>query len=94
MRENLPARTVTIGSWSGSGYIVLDPKSGAGAYMISGGLNGGSSSFLVNLETLCSLILSAAMLVVDYLNIEFGEKAQASINFSNICEVPFWSEVI
>lgn len=32
--------------------------------------------------------------LVDYLNIEFGEKAQASINFSNICEVPFWSEVI
>ena len=26
--------------WNGCGYIILDPETGAGAYMISGGLSG------------------------------------------------------
>lgn len=30
----------------------------------------------------------------DYLNIEFGEKKQSDINFSNVLDVPFWSEVM
>ena len=47
--------------------------------MISGGLNGGSSSFMVNLETLCSLILSVATLMeLDKLLKYFG------INISEI----------
>ena len=29
------------GGWTGAGYIILDPITGAGAYLISGGLNGG-----------------------------------------------------
>ncbi|MBJ9738950.1 transglutaminase domain-containing protein [Acinetobacter oleivorans] len=33
---------VNLGSWSGSGYIITDPNTGSGAYMISGGLNGGA----------------------------------------------------
>ena len=32
---------IQIGSWHGSGYIVLDPLTGAAAWKISGGLNGG-----------------------------------------------------
>ncbi len=28
--------------YNGSGYIITDPNSGSGAYMISGGLNGGA----------------------------------------------------
>jgi hypothetical protein len=31
--------------WSGSGYLVIDPDSGAGAYKISGGANGGALEF-------------------------------------------------
>jgi Transglutaminase-like enzymes, putative cysteine proteases len=31
---------VSFNGWSGCGYIVIDPETGAGAYMISGGLSG------------------------------------------------------
>ena len=50
----IPAEDMTIGSWSGTGYMVIDPETGAGAYMISGGLNGGSLSALLTLEGLCA----------------------------------------
>ena len=32
---------MSIVGWKGAGYIVLDPDTGAGAYLISGGKNGG-----------------------------------------------------
>lgn len=32
---------ITFGGWSGCGYIVVDPATGAAAYLISGGINGG-----------------------------------------------------
>lgn len=35
---------MTMGNWHGTGYIVTNPKTGTGAYMISGGLNGGSTT--------------------------------------------------
>ena len=38
----IPDEDVTIGSWTGTGYISLDKATGAGAYMISGSLNGGA----------------------------------------------------
>ncbi|TDX48922.1 hypothetical protein [Orenia marismortui] len=41
----VPERDVTISGWSGTGYIVLNPDDGIGAYMISGGLNGGEYTF-------------------------------------------------
>jgi hypothetical protein len=31
---------VTVGGWTGVGYIIIDPETGAGAYQISGGANG------------------------------------------------------
>ena len=36
-----PESNVQIGPWSGVGYIIQDEGTGAGAYLISGGLNGG-----------------------------------------------------
>ncbi|MEW5837733.1 MAG: hypothetical protein AB1717_02740 [Pseudomonadota bacterium] len=33
---------ITANGWTGSGYIILDPETGAGAYKISGGANGGN----------------------------------------------------
>ncbi len=49
--------TITVGSWTGVGYIIADPETGAGAYRISGGSNGGWLSsflagFLVGITTL------------------------------------------
>jgi hypothetical protein len=32
----------TVSGWTGTGYIIDDPATGAGAYKISGGMNGGS----------------------------------------------------
>jgi hypothetical protein len=31
---------ITFNGWTGCGYIIIDPNTGAGAYMISGGMNG------------------------------------------------------
>ena len=39
---------VKVGGWTGAGYIILDPDTGAGAYKISGGANGGSLNFVGN----------------------------------------------
>jgi len=33
---------ISVNNWKGSGYIILDENTGSGAYMISGGLNGGA----------------------------------------------------
>ncbi len=35
-------KNLTLGLWVGVGYIIHDESTGAGAYLISGGLNGGS----------------------------------------------------
>jgi hypothetical protein len=48
---------VTISGWTGSGYVVGDPDTGAGAYKISGGANGGEMlSFLAGF--IVSLVVS------------------------------------
>jgi hypothetical protein len=37
----VPGQNLDHGAWRGVGYIVQDPSTGAGAYLISGGLAGG-----------------------------------------------------
>ncbi len=32
---------VTVNGWSGSGYVIVDPDTGSGAYKLDGGTNGG-----------------------------------------------------
>ncbi|WP_180169699.1 hypothetical protein [Acinetobacter sp. YH12021] len=39
-------KSINFYGWQGSGYIILDPNTGSGAYMISGGLNGGFAYFM------------------------------------------------
>lgn len=51
----IPARNITMGDWYGTGYIVTNPETGAGAYMISGGLNGGSVTEDVTLAYLVDI---------------------------------------
>lgn len=36
---------ISVGAWRGSGYIIFDPETGAAAYKISGGKNGGNLTF-------------------------------------------------
>lgn len=40
----VPQSDIAVDSFSGTGYIIFDPQSGAGQYLISGGRNGNSSS--------------------------------------------------
>lgn len=39
------ASKITYNGWTGSGYILLDQKTGAGAYLIGGGADGGEVNF-------------------------------------------------
>ena len=49
---------INLNGWTGCGYIITDPLTGAGAYMISGGQNG---AFLVMLAGLLLLILGLVL---------------------------------
>jgi len=51
----IPQRSVTVGSWSGQGWIVMNEATGAAGYMICGGLNnettlinGGSGTTIID----------------------------------------------
>lgn len=50
---------ITVGSWSGFGYVIHDQQTGAAAYKISGGLNGGG-------------IQNNHTLITDFLDIVLG----------------------
>ena len=54
---------VVVGSWRGTGYIFFDPETGSGAYLISGGLNGGALGVSFALGALVALMFvgSAAL---------------------------------
>ncbi len=56
----IPQEQTEILDWQGSGYIVLEPGTMAGAYKIEGGLNGGSCGEEVALAFLVNLIIAAA----------------------------------
>jgi hypothetical protein len=40
----IPQSTIQYNQWIGDGYIILDSETGAGAYMIAGGLAGGGTT--------------------------------------------------
>lgn len=42
----IPKTEITLNNWTGIGYIIQNPTTFAGAYRISGGFNGGSTSCL------------------------------------------------
>lgn len=59
----IPEKDVIINGWDGTGYIVLNPKDGTGAYMIDGGLSGGFTEALAKYFTLliCVFVLIYVM---------------------------------
>ena len=59
----IPEKETTIGSYTGYGYILLDNDTGAGAYMISGGINGGMSPELVGIASIVDLGIAVYGLV-------------------------------
>ena len=54
---------MTVDEWEGYGYIITDPKTGGAAYMISGGLSGGSTSGEVTLAYLVDIGFAIADLI-------------------------------
>lgn len=57
MIVTIPARSIQLGDWNGTGYMVTNPETRATAYMISGGLNGGYSEEVVKLAFLGNILL-------------------------------------
>ena len=56
------ASPITQSGWTGSGYIITDPATGAGAYKISGGANGGFyvALYIAIIATLVGLLIAFA----------------------------------
>lgn len=67
----IPIEPVTIGEWTGTGYVLLDESTGAGSYMISGGLNGGEVPFSLAAEVMLATFFSAtgAALLINVLSL-------------------------
>ena len=59
MIVTIPQRDVTMGDWTGIGYIVMDSETGEASYMISGGYNGGGLKYILTASMLFSLFLSS-----------------------------------
>lgn len=61
----VPEREITDGPWRGVGYIIQDETTGAGAYMIAGGANGGGLLDCVReLVPRWVLVLLIALLII------------------------------
>ena len=58
----IPQKEFNYYDWEGSGYIVLDPDTGAAGYMISGGIAGGSTALITTLTIILGIISSAILL--------------------------------
>lgn len=68
----VPSSEITIGSWSGTGYIVHDPSTGANTYIINNNLNGGSLCSWIGLAFLCDIIASVVECIWAIDIISFG----------------------
>lgn len=52
----IPKQDIIFNDWQGVGYLVLDPVNLAGAYRISGGISGGSTTGgIPNLQSACTM---------------------------------------
>ena len=70
MIVTIPERDVTMGDWTGTGYIVTNPETGEGSYMISGGYNGGMLDCIVTASMIFSYFLTVldnAILIISML---------------------------
>ncbi len=54
---------VTIGGWTGVGYIIIDPDTGSGAYKISGGTNGSEMSLCNSIVLAIQIVLITVLLI-------------------------------
>jgi len=77
----IPEKAVTISGWNGTGYIVLDPEDGTGAYMIDGGFSGGKAPGVFNFG-FTILLTWIGNCIQDYIlgDIEINKLLDAVIN--------------
>ena len=86
---------ITAFGWQGSGYMIIDPDSGAGAYKISGGANGGfidfdHASYIWILGLVASFaaplvsVLAAKILVISAVLATALLVADAVVNYSRL----------
>jgi len=85
---------IAYAGWQGTGYIVIDPEDGAGAYLISGGANGGFATADLQQASLFESVRELwriGSLVYDYIN-----AAQAFNDMIKVCSGAMigWSFVI
>ncbi len=66
-RVTIHEQTIQYYDWKGEGYIVIDPITGAGAYMISGRLSGGGTANLTDevIEALRELLGDAGFDIIE-----------------------------
>jgi transglutaminase-like putative cysteine protease len=82
-----PERNIDLGPWAGAGYIIQDEATGAGAYMISGGLAGGGLLDCIRIpvpswETVFAIILFLlllALIIAAILSAPVGAPAYAAV---------------
>ncbi|OPX44391.1 transglutaminase-like superfamily protein [Ruminiclostridium hungatei] len=60
----IPQRNIHYFDWSGTGYVVLNPETGAAGYMISGGTAGGSMSIKQMLMEYVEGVIAGVLLMV------------------------------
>jgi hypothetical protein len=70
----VPLSNITVGGWTGAGYIAIDPESGSGAYMISDGY-GGAITMSRNLAAILMEIETIQMYVEGARQMPTGQKA-------------------
>lgn len=63
-KVTIPQRNIRYFDWTGTGYVVLDPATGAAAYMISGGTAGGSMSISQMLSEYVEQVISGLLFIV------------------------------
>jgi hypothetical protein len=83
----VPERNIDLGPWAGVGYIIQDEATGAGAYLISGGLAGGwlldcLKKLVPSWDTLLAILiflLLVALLIAAILSAPVGAPAYAAM---------------
>lgn len=75
---------ITVNGWTGSGYIILDPETGAGAYKISGGFNG--AIFAVAMIFMALSIIVPALLAASGTIGVFAGILGAGLSFANFLD--------
>ena len=88
----IPQSNITKDGWTGVGYLIYDPTTGAGAYMINGGLAGGGYNcacfgFDPTTEVLLGVVFAAIMISMPVVGAILSIALAAIGLYSDICKI-------